>query len=53
MRADVIDVVKDPLSSNEYVPQEDPKQYVSQKTSRGPLTENWLEEYWNECKVRL
>ncbi|KAJ1532074.1 hypothetical protein ONE63_000703 [Megalurothrips usitatus] len=49
---DVIDVVKDPLSSNEYVPQEDPKQYISQKTARGPLTENWLEEYWDECKSK-
>lgn len=47
--ADVIDVVRDQLS--EYVPQEDPKQYVSEKTGRGPLTDNWLDEYWDECKV--
>ncbi|XP_034239882.1 protein retinal degeneration B isoform X2 [Thrips palmi] len=47
---DVIDVVRDQLS--EYVPQEDPKQYVSQKTGRGPLTDNWLDEYWDECKSK-
>lgn len=47
---DVIDVVRDQLS--EYVPQEDPKLYVSQKTGRGPLTDNWLDEYWEECKSK-
>ncbi|KAF6206087.1 hypothetical protein GE061_017312 [Apolygus lucorum] len=47
---DVIDVVKDQLHGADYVREEDPSQYISRKTDRGPLSENWLEEYWNECK---
>jgi hypothetical protein len=44
-------VVKDQLHGTDYVKEEDPKYYFSQKTSRGPLNDNWIEEYWNECKV--
>nr|XP_012152056.1 PREDICTED: protein retinal degeneration B isoform X3 [Megachile rotundata] len=44
---DVIDIVKDQC---DYVKEEDPKTYVSQKTGRGPLTEAWLEEYWADVK---
>ncbi|XP_034182349.2 retinal degeneration B isoform X1 [Osmia lignaria lignaria] len=44
---DVIDIVKDQC---DYVKEEDPKTYVSQKTGRGPLTESWLEEYWADVK---
>lgn len=44
---DVIDIVKDQC---DYVKDEDPKTYVSQKTGRGPLTESWLEEYWSDVK---
>lgn len=40
--ADVIDVVKD---SVEVGAEEDPTLYVSEKTGRGPLSVNWLEEY--------
>ena len=53
MRADVIDIVKDQLFGNDYVEEEDPTMYISQKTTRGPLTENWLEEYWREVKVSV
>lgn len=49
--SDVIDIVKDVIPSD-YVKEEDPKLYVSQKTGRGPLTESWLEEYWADVKVR-
>lgn len=47
---DVIDVVKDQLQGGDYVREEDPTVYVSQKTGRGPLQETWLQDYWNECK---
>ncbi|XP_034941683.1 protein retinal degeneration B isoform X2 [Chelonus insularis] len=47
---DVIDVVKDQLFGADYVKEEDPKLYVSQKTGRGPLNDSWLEEYWNDVK---
>ncbi|KAK6029546.1 DDHD domain protein, partial [Ostertagia ostertagi] len=42
---DMMDFVKDPISSNDYCPEEDPKLYRSQKTGRGPLNEDWV----NEC----
>ncbi|XP_023026564.2 retinal degeneration B isoform X1 [Leptinotarsa decemlineata] len=45
---DVIDVVKDQLYGADYVKEEDPLYYVSEKSGRGPLTTNWLEEYWDE-----
>lgn len=48
--SDVIDIVKDQYTGD-YVKEEDPKLYVSQKTNRGPLTESWLEEYWADVKV--
>jgi len=47
---DVIDIVKDQLTGADYVREEDPKLYVSEKTGRGPLCDSWLEEYWNEVK---
>ena len=31
--------------------QEDPTVFVSEKTARGPLDENWLEEYSAACVV--
>lgn len=46
--ADVIDVVKDQLYGADYVMEEDPKFYHSQKSGRGPLQEDWLDEYWKE-----
>lgn len=48
---DVIDVVKDQLHGADYLREEDPRIYVSEKTARGPLDENWVEDYWSECKV--
>ncbi|KAF6278307.1 phosphatidylinositol transfer protein membrane associated 2 [Rhinolophus ferrumequinum] len=42
---DFIDIVKDPVPPNEYRTEEDPKLFHSIKTQRGPLSENWIEEY--------
>lgn len=47
---DVIDVVKDQLYGADYKWEEDPRNYISQKTKRGPLNDNWLEDYWKVCK---
>ncbi|CAH0548015.1 unnamed protein product [Brassicogethes aeneus] len=47
---DVIDVVKDVLYGADYVKDEDPLHYVSEKSGRGPLSNDWLEEYWDELK---
>lgn len=46
--SDVIDVVKDQLYGGDYVRDEDPSSFKSEKTGRGPLNENWLDEYWKE-----
>lgn len=43
-------MVKDVLYGADYVKEEDPKLYCSEKSNRGPLTENWLEEYWDEVR---
>jgi len=48
---DIIDIVKDQLYGADYIKEEDPKSYVSDKTGRGPLSENWISEYWKECQV--
>ena len=29
---------------------EDPTQYVSENTGRGPLGEDWIEEHWSDCE---
>uniref|UniRef100_A0A2K5RVU0 Phosphatidylinositol transfer protein membrane associated 2 n=1 Tax=Cebus imitator TaxID=2715852 RepID=A0A2K5RVU0_CEBIM len=42
---DFIDIVKDPVPHNEYKIEEDPKLFQSTKTQRGPLSDNWIEEY--------
>ncbi|XP_054155190.1 protein retinal degeneration B-like isoform X2 [Oppia nitens] len=47
---DVIDIVKDQLYSSDYIREEDPKFYVSEKTGRGPLSDNWVDEHWNVLK---
>lgn len=47
----MIDVVKDQLYGADYVEEEDPRKYVSQKTNRGPLGDNWIAEYSELCKV--
>ena len=33
------------MPPNEYKTEEDPKLFHSTKTQRGPLSENWIEEY--------
>lgn len=50
MSVDLIDVVKDPVYGADYDREEDPKLYISSKTNRGPLSEEWLKEYWKECE---
>ncbi|KAL7635918.1 UNVERIFIED_CONTAM: hypothetical protein RMT77_013735 [Armadillidium vulgare] len=47
---DLIDIVKDQLYGADYIEDEDPTRYMSQKTGRGPLGEEWIKEYWEECK---
>ncbi|XP_045390893.1 membrane-associated phosphatidylinositol transfer protein 2 isoform X5 [Lemur catta] len=42
---DFIDIVKDPVPPSEYKTEEDPKLFQSAKTQRGPLPDNWIEEY--------
>ena len=31
---------------------DDPTVYMSEKTGRGPLTEDWIEDHWSECQGR-
>ncbi|XP_028050214.2 protein retinal degeneration B isoform X5 [Monomorium pharaonis] len=47
---DLIDIVKDQPYGADYVKEEDPKLYVSEKTGRGPLDDNWLEDYWADVE---
>uniref|UniRef100_A0A8C4ZG65 DDHD domain-containing protein n=1 Tax=Gadus morhua TaxID=8049 RepID=A0A8C4ZG65_GADMO len=42
---DPIDIVTDPVPSHEYKAEEDPRLYQSAKTQRGPLRDDWIEEY--------
>ncbi|KAM6155994.1 membrane-associated phosphatidylinositol transfer protein 2 isoform 2-T2 [Rhynchocyon petersi] len=42
---DFIDIVKDSVPPSEYKTEEDPKLFHSTKTQRGPLSDNWIEEY--------
>ncbi|CAL9682349.1 unnamed protein product [Knipowitschia caucasica] len=41
---DPIDIVKDYIAPHEYLVEEDPKLYLSMKTKRGPLNDDWIEE---------
>ena len=43
--------MKDPISSGDYRKEEDPVLFVSSKTNRGPLDEDWREEYTVANKV--
>ncbi|KAI6241593.1 DDHD domain-containing protein [Aphelenchoides fujianensis] len=47
---DVMDFVNDPISSHDYVLEEDPREYRSKKTGRGPLSTDWIEEYTRSGK---
>ena len=49
--SDYLDIVKDPISSGDYRKEEDPVLFVSSKTNRGPLDDNWREEYTVANKV--
>jgi len=40
---DLIDIVKDQLYGSDYVKEEDATTFVSEKTGRGPLDEDWIE----------
>ncbi|XP_031711995.1 membrane-associated phosphatidylinositol transfer protein 2-like isoform X7 [Anarrhichthys ocellatus] len=44
---DPIDIVTDPMSPHEYKAEEDTRLFKSAKTQRGPLQEDWIEEYNN------
>lgn len=50
---DLIDIVRDSQCYvADYIRDEDPILFVSEKTRRGPLGENWLAEYWQEVNGR-
>jgi len=42
---DLIDPIKDTFPAKDYKKEEDPHIYVSSKTGRGPLADDWLAEY--------
>lgn len=44
--------MKEQIPQSEYIKEEDPKLYISTKTNRGPLTEDWVAEYWNNGKPK-
>lgn len=48
---DVIDIVKDQLYGSDYVKEEDATTFVSEKTGRGPLEENWIESSFKDSKI--
>ena len=47
--SDYLDIVKDNISAGDYRKEEDPTIFVSEKTGRGPLEENWREDYGRIC----
>lgn len=49
--ADLIDIVKDQLYGADYVEKEDPTVYSSEKTGRGPLDENWIEQSYQAKQI--
>ncbi|XP_056274264.1 membrane-associated phosphatidylinositol transfer protein 2 isoform X5 [Pseudoliparis swirei] len=44
---DPIDIVTDPMSPYEYKAEEDTRLFKSAKTQRGPLQDDWIEDYNN------
>lgn len=40
-----MDFVNDPINSSDYIEEEDPRIYRSEKTNRGPLNEGWVEDH--------
>lgn len=51
--SDVIDIVKDQLYGADYVKEEDPTLFISQKTNRGPLYDGWIADYWDEVRDKM
>ena len=49
----MINVVTDQLYGADYKEEEDPRKFISEKTGRGPLGDNWIEEIWEEIKVSI
>ena len=48
---DLIDIVKDNEGEAFNDPEkDDPTLYISEKTSRGPLTKDWIQEHWSDCE---
>ena len=49
---DYIDIVEEQLvpASDCNQQDDDPRYYISTKTKRGPLSDNWIQEYWNDGK---
>ncbi|CAL1546251.1 unnamed protein product [Lymnaea stagnalis] len=48
---DYIDIVKDSITGGDYRKEEDPKLYKSAKTGRGPLAEEWRQEYGQALRL--
>ncbi|GFN94445.1 membrane-associated phosphatidylinositol transfer protein 2 [Plakobranchus ocellatus] len=48
---DYIDIVKDGVTGHDYKKEEDPKLFVSTKTGRGPLSDDWRNEYGQAIKT--
>jgi len=49
-----IDIANDPISSNDYKEEEDPKKFLSKKTGRGLLAANWKEtSQYYMCAYKL
>lgn len=51
METDLIDIVKDQLYGTDYVKEEDPTEFVSTKTKKGPLDEDWIKKSWDEKNI--
>lgn len=50
-QVDMIDVVRDQLYGSDYVREEDPRIFVSAKTGRGPLSEEWVQDILDRRKA--
>lgn len=47
LEIDLIDPIKDNFPNKDYKKEEDPHYFISKKTGRGPLQDNWLADYEN------
>ncbi|XP_063066410.1 membrane-associated phosphatidylinositol transfer protein 2-like [Engraulis encrasicolus] len=48
---DPIDIVKDVIAPHEYLAEEDPRLYRSEKTLRGPLTDEWIQQLEDDPSI--